>query len=96
MTSRSELSLSTHRRIIDVIHTEWFNGGSFAIREVAAAADVSISSVLRTLHILRQIRLISYSERAFAGRHYRVNNNWPQTMKEAIDAFEYAKILRMI
>lgn len=87
----------THRNVINAIHTNWYvNGEAFALRDVASAApDVSMSSIVRALAILKRIKLVSYSKRAYLGRHYRVAKAWPLTAPQAIQAFEYAKILRM-
>lgn len=86
---------STHRKIIAAIHEHWFNGSAFALRDVASESNVSTSSVVRTLKMLKGMKMVSYSIKAYQGRHYRVNTSWPHNEKEVIEAFELAKILRI-
>lgn len=86
---------SAHRKVIAAIHNHWYNGDPFALRDAARAAAVSGSSVVRTLKILRNLRLVHHSARAYAGRHYRVTMKWPASLPEAWREFEYAKILKL-
>jgi DNA-binding transcriptional regulator GbsR (MarR family) len=87
--------LSTHRKVIDTIHTSWSGGTPFAIWEIRNAAHVSTSSVIRVLRILMRLKLVSHTKRGHVGQHYRVTVRWPSATKDAIDAFEYARILKI-
>ena len=95
MKKRKMPNHSTHRKIIRVIHETWSDGAPFAIWEVRDATHVSTSSVVRTVVKLRGLRLLVYTKRAYANRHYRVAPRWPAAVKDAIENFELAKILGM-
>lgn len=94
-TESSTAYHSTHRRIIDAIHSYWFSGEPFGIWQVRDTSGVSTSSVIRTVKMLVRLRMLSHSKRAYAGKHYRVTGQWPAKVTDAIDAFEYAKILKI-
>ena len=86
---------STHKLIIETIHKnkEWFAGQPFAIWEVRDASHTSTSSVIRTFKQLIAIKMLLKSKKGYAGRLYRVGPRWPNTAKQAIEDFEFAKVL---
>ena len=84
---------SAHRKVIATLHTTWFDGEPFALRDVVKYSDTSKSSCLRILKFLVQINLVKNSRKAFGGRHYRLTKNWPMRLENAIQTFEYGHIL---
>lgn len=86
---------STHKRVINAIHDNWFSGEPFAVREVRQAAGVSESTAIRILKRLVEYRFLSYSVRAFAGKHYRVTMNWSPRAKGVIEAYEIGKAMKI-
>jgi len=86
---------STHRKVIEAIHSKWLDGKPFAVHEVRDASGVSTSSVRRTLDFLVEIRLVRHSTKASLRRNYRVMASWNDNITENIEAFELAKIMEM-
>jgi len=87
--------VSTHRKIIIAIHANWATGQAFALRDVAKEAKVSTASVVRALVTLRKLNFVLHTEKACAGRYYRVTTRWPVEIKDAFEGFEYARLLKL-
>lgn len=87
--------VSTYKKVIEAIHKnkEWSAGQPFAIWEVRDASGASTSSVIRTIKHLINIRLVMKAKKGYVGRLYRVGPRWPNTVKQAIDDFEFGKVL---
>mgnify|MGYP001558386291 CR=1 FL=1 len=86
---------SVYRKIIQTIHEGWFGGEPFAIHEVRDKSGVSKSSVIRVLKLLVKIKVVAHRPGGYAGRHYRVTQTWPMTLRDAVEAFEMAKVLKV-
>ena len=91
----TQTDVSTHRKVIQAIHNNWLQGNPFALREVADKAAVSHSSTVRTLNVLKKIKMLKFSRQAYAARHYSITTMWPKEVKEIIDIFEFARILKV-
>ena len=89
--------ISTHRKVITAIHSnsKWFDGEPFAIHEVIRASGVSRTSVKRCMVTLIEARLVLRRKRAFASRYYCVTHDWPMNLEDAIEAFEFARMMQV-
>lgn len=84
--------MTLHRSVIaaiDVLRHE-----PFAIHEVVRASGASRSSVIRVLNRLVDIQVVSHSETAFRGRHYRVTSSWGTPLQVAKE-YEMALLLKL-
>lgn len=84
--------VSSYRRIIVCIHDN-FGGHPFAIWELRARTSYSTSTVRRVTDQLVYLKFLDYIERAYAGRHYKVSQKWPLSLKDAIENYELAYAL---
>jgi DNA-binding IclR family transcriptional regulator len=83
---------SVHRKVIRMIDTAWSTGHPFSPREVARAAGVSKTSVMRVLDLLLTLKLVNHNEKAFRGRHYTVSHRWAGA-DTVIRSFEFGKVV---
>lgn len=85
----------THRKVIEAIHNNYLNGAPFAIHELRELAGVSTSSVVRVLRKLVEFKLLDHSERAYAGRHYRVTMHWNRDVNELVENYEIGRMIEL-
>ena len=93
----TDQSISTHRKVITAIHNnqQWFDGEPFAIHEVVRVSSVSRTSVKRCMATLIEARLVLRRKRGFASRYYCVTRDWPMNLEDAIEAFEFARMMQV-
>src|SRR5262245_7446484 len=86
--------VSKHRQVIAFIHLG-LRGRPFSIVDIRDGANVSTSSVTRTLKQLVNLRMLRHYCNRYAGRNYECSSQWSDDVMKNIEAFELAKILNL-
>lgn len=84
--------MQLHKVVIAAVDN--MRAAPFAIHEVVRATGVSRSSTIRILNKLVEVGLVSHSDTAFRGRHYRTTSQWGNPLDVARE-YEMALLLKL-